>query len=234
MSISTKYGRTYHYPFSPGTTSDDRINENWISDISRIKKIIHTEKMDGGNTCENGIGVFARSHAAPSTHPWDKHLKEKHSIIQKDLKDNDIELFGENMYAQHSIIYPRLDSHYYIFAVRQLDMWLSWEEVKWYAEFFEFPTVPELGTHDILITSPNEIARFVVETSKQPSVFGSQQYVNGVLEDCTREGIVTRNVDEYPVNKFKQNVFKYVRKGHVTTDEHWSRNWKRARLIHEY
>lgn len=25
MSISQKYGRTYHYPFSPGTTSDDRI-----------------------------------------------------------------------------------------------------------------------------------------------------------------------------------------------------------------
>jgi len=23
--LSEKYGRTYHYPFSPGTTSDDRI-----------------------------------------------------------------------------------------------------------------------------------------------------------------------------------------------------------------
>ena len=28
MSISRKYGRTYHYDFSPGTTSDDRINRN--------------------------------------------------------------------------------------------------------------------------------------------------------------------------------------------------------------
>ncbi|NHX34665.1 2'-5' RNA ligase, partial [Escherichia coli] len=26
---SRKYGRTYHYPFSPGTTSDDRINSYW-------------------------------------------------------------------------------------------------------------------------------------------------------------------------------------------------------------
>ncbi|WP_233507281.1 hypothetical protein [Adhaeribacter pallidiroseus] len=25
MNISQKYGSTYHYPFSPGTTSDDRI-----------------------------------------------------------------------------------------------------------------------------------------------------------------------------------------------------------------
>lgn len=27
--ISEKYGRTYHYPFSPGTTSDDRINHTY-------------------------------------------------------------------------------------------------------------------------------------------------------------------------------------------------------------
>ncbi|EJZ1806019.1 2'-5' RNA ligase, partial [Escherichia coli] len=26
MNTQLKYGRTWHYPFSPGTTSDDRIN----------------------------------------------------------------------------------------------------------------------------------------------------------------------------------------------------------------
>ena len=35
--ISEKYGRTYHYPFSPGTTSDDRINQTYWEDIQRIK-----------------------------------------------------------------------------------------------------------------------------------------------------------------------------------------------------
>ena len=34
--ISEKYGRTYHYPFSPGTTSDDRINHTYWEDIQRI------------------------------------------------------------------------------------------------------------------------------------------------------------------------------------------------------
>ena len=38
---------------------------------------------------------------------------------------------------------------------------------------------------------------------------------------------------EYPVSEFARNVFKYVRKEHVKTDEHWTRNWKRARLIWE-
>ena len=31
--LSEKYGRTYHYPFSPGTTSDDRINHTQIRSL---------------------------------------------------------------------------------------------------------------------------------------------------------------------------------------------------------
>ena len=49
--ISEKYGRTYHYPFSPGTTSDDRINHTYWEDIQRIRTLVHTEKLDGENNC---------------------------------------------------------------------------------------------------------------------------------------------------------------------------------------
>ena len=68
--ISEKYGRTYHYPFSPGTTSDDRINHTYWEDIQRIRTLVHTEKLDGENNCLSQWGVFARSHAAPTTSPW--------------------------------------------------------------------------------------------------------------------------------------------------------------------
>ncbi len=47
MSISTKYGRTFHYDFSLGTTSDDKINRKWRSDIQKFDTLIHTEKLDG-------------------------------------------------------------------------------------------------------------------------------------------------------------------------------------------
>jgi hypothetical protein len=50
----------------------------------------------------------------------------------------------------------------------------------------------------------------------------------------TMEGIVTRNAAAYPADAFAQNVFKYVRKGHVKTDEHWTKKWKRAPLKNEY
>lgn len=232
MSISKKYNRTYHYPFSPGTTSDDRINHTYWDDLQKINRVIHTEKLDGENTCMNGIGIFARSHAAPTLHPWAEYLKPKFSMMQADLRKSDLEIFGENLYATHSIVYPNLPSHFHMFAVRSQDMWLSWEEVCWYAEFFEFPVVPVL--HDMHPTAniDEEIYQaLVLHYAAQPSVFGSIDPYTG--EICTREGIVTRNILEYPVDQFQHNVMKFVRKGHVKTDEHWTRNWKRAPLIHE-
>jgi hypothetical protein len=226
-----KYGRTYHYDFSPGTTSDDRINFNWRKDILSFDKILHTEKLDGENTCLSPLGVFARSHAAPTIHPWANHLKIKHSLLVNDLKKNNLEIFGENLYAVHSIIYPKLESHFYVFGIRVLDMWLSWEETKWYSEFFDLQVVPELGLED---TNELEIEKNVLELAKQESVFGSQQNnVHSICNTCTREGIVSKNPNEILVSDFSKNVFKYVRKNHVQTDVHWSKNPMRAKLIWE-
>ena len=232
MSISTKYGRTYHYDFSPGTTSDDRINHNWRNDVQKFKTIIHTEKLDGENTCLSELGVFARSHAAPTLHPWADHLKIKQRIISNDLKENNIEIFGENLYAIHSIIYPKLEHHFYVFAIRVLDKWLSWDEVKWYAEFFDFPVVPELSIQN---TNDTElIKKTVMGISSLPSIFESIQNKTSPPKICTREGIVSRNIEEYNVESFAQNVFKFVRKNHVQTDEHWSKTITRAMLKHEW
>ncbi len=226
----SKYGRTYHYDFSPGTTSDDRINFNWRKDILSFDNILHTEKLDGENTCLSPLGVFARSHAAPTIHPWADYLKIKHALLVNDLKQNDLEIFGENLYAIHSIIYPKLESHFYVFGIRVLDMWLSWEETKWYAEFFDLQIVPELS---LKTTNELEIEKDVLEFAKQESIFGSLQNNMEKLEPCTREGVVSKNPNEIPVSEFSKNVFKYVRKNHVKTDIHWSKNPARATLIWE-
>jgi hypothetical protein len=232
MSISRKYGRTFHFDFSPGTTSDDRINSKWRTEIKQFEKVVHTEKLDGENTCLSELGVFARSHAEPTRHAWSNHLKEKQSLIVNDLKSMNLEIFGENVYAIHSIIYPKLDAHFYVFGVRILDKWLSWEETKWYAEMFDFPVAPELGFQ--LTTDPELIKQEVLRLSNEESVFGSLQNNSNPLRPCTREGLVTRNIEEYDVDSFAKNVFKFVRKDHVQTDVHWSKTITRARLVHEY
>ena len=224
MSLSRKYGRTFHYPFSPGTTSDDRINHYYWEDVSAIEKIVHTEKLDGENTCLNQYGVFARSHVAPTVHPWANYLKERWHLIKNDL--GDLEIFGENLYAIHSIRYANLEHHFYVFGVRVLDQWLSWEEVQFYAALLDFPTVPELRIVEPIGQPIFEKTALAIVN--QPSIFDS--FDVHTQEPCVMEGIVSRNADGYMVDNFKKNVFKYVRKDHVKTDEHWTRNWKRAPL----
>lgn len=224
--LSQKYGRTYHYPFSPGTTSNDRFNHTYWEDIQKIETLLHTEKLDGENNCLNQYGVFARSHVAPTTSHWTIQLRERWVLLKNDL--GDIELFGENIYAIHSIEYKRIEEYYFIFAVRQMDKWLSWEEVKFYAAIFDFPTVPELAIESTTDLTKEALQLEIENWAQEESVFGSLNPLTG--EDCTREGVVSRNVSEYPVAEFMHNVFKYVRKGHVKTDAHWTRNWKRAKL----
>jgi hypothetical protein len=228
MSISRKYGRTYHYPFSPGTTSDDRINPDYWQHISKHEKIVHTEKLDGENNCLSRYGVFARSHAAPTTSSWTRVIRVRWDLIKNDL--GDLEIFGENLYAVHSIEYKKLEHYYYVFAVRIHDQWLSWEEVQFYAAMFDFPTVPVLNL--VAPTDENSLQDEVLQLASESSVFESFDMITGAA--CEREGIVSRNALGFAVDCFERNVFKYVRKGHVKTDEHWTRNWHRAKLCWEY
>ena len=94
--MTDKYGRTYHLPFSPGVTNDDRINKDWFEDVKVMSRILWTEKLDGENTCLSRSGVYARSHAAPTTSPWSKWIRNDWSQKSYDI-DEDIEIFGENL-----------------------------------------------------------------------------------------------------------------------------------------
>lgn len=234
MNLSRKYGangKTFHVPWSEGTDSTDRKNWNYWTDIQQIKKLVFTAKLDGEGSCLNEYGVFARSHAAPSDKPWSAYLRQKHTVMVHDLRRDQVEIFGESMYAIHSIEYPKLDEHFKVFAVRHLDQWLSWEEVKWWAAVFDLSVVPELSVQPTSDFTEASLEKYVKELNAQPEVFGSYDVVDN--KPCTREGIVFRNVEGFHVNAFVQNVMKMVRRGHVKTDERWERLWKIAYLKHE-
>jgi hypothetical protein len=94
----------------------------------------------------------------------------------------------------------------------------------------DLPVVPEIK----LMPAPLDKSQFekdVVALAQGAGAFGPHDIITG--KPSTMEGIVTRNTGEFPVEQSSMNVFKYVRKGHVKTDEHWTRNWKRARLNNE-
>ncbi|MEI6949010.1 RNA ligase family protein [Paraflavisolibacter sp. H34] len=228
MALSEKYGRTGHYPFSPGATHDDRVHTHYWHDLQAIGQLVHTEKLDGENNCLSRHGVFARSHAAPTTSPWTATLRQYWQQVKHDL--GFLEVFLENLYAVHSLRYRQLEHHFYVFAIREHDRWLSWEETQFYAALLDLPVVPQLAV-ERPPASREAFERSLVQLASGPGAFAPVEACSGL--PATMEGIVSRDAAGYPTADFAHRVFKYVRKGHVTTDAHWTRHWKRAPLKQE-
>jgi hypothetical protein len=204
---SPKYNRTFHVPWSPGATSDDKIASSIDSLLN--KPIVITEKMDGSNTSLEREGCFARTHANAPTHPSFDALKALHAVCKWQIPEN-IQLFGEWCFAVHSIEYVELPHYFLLFNVRDLNnnTWASWEEVKLWAEEIQLNTVPVLfeGT----VTSEKELQQIIDSFMIKPSACGG-----------IREGIVVRIQDSFTDQAFPQSIMKCVRANHVQTSEHW-------------
>lgn len=208
---SPKYNRTFHFPFSPGATSDDKIAAS-VEKLIGVP-IVLTEKIDGSNTSLEYDGCYARTHAGAPTHPSFDMLKVLHASIKHEINP-DVQLFGEWCYAKHSIEYSELPGYFLLFNVRYLNYtldladWASWEEVEFWAKEIGVSTVPVLfkGT----INSEKELKTLVESFMTQPSACGG-----------IREGVVARVQREFKDDDFDTCVLKCVRKNHVNTSAHW-------------
>lgn len=213
-----KYPRTYHLPFSPGLTNDDRkVEEGWETLLNET--IVITEKLDGEGNSLSNQDVYARSHGAPTRSPWSRNLWDVggvHSQIKRFLADDEM-IFGENLYGIHSIEYDKLTDYYHLFAVRNEKEWYSWDEVKEMASIMGIPHVPELEIKKF--NSVDELKERILYWMSQGSRYGD-----------TIEGIVVRNINSFPLEDFSRNVVKYVRPHHVQTDQFWAKNWKKASI----
>lgn len=210
-----KYFRTYHLPYSPGATSDDKIAKSVDSVIG--VPIIISEKMDGENNSLTNRGTYARSHADFTISPWSEEVRKIQRSIGNYLHEG-LFLFGEGMAGIHSIEYQRLTSYFYLFGVNDNDFWLSWDEVKEYSFLLDIPTVPVL--FEGIINNEKELESIVNNLVSKESQLG------GLLE-----GIVIRTQDGFRTEDTDKKILKWVRKDHVTTDTHWNKNWKKAKLI---
>lgn len=225
-----KYPRTYHLPYSPGATKDDKKLGRktgflkWF-DYYKGQEIVITEKLDGENTCFTKQDVYARSHGAPTRSPWSRNLWDPSDglywKVQSKIGPYE-SMFGENLYGEHSIHYDKLPCYWFMFACywEDCDYWCSWDDVKMSADILNVPTVPELWRGKI--TSEEQLKELVDKYVNEPSLFGPQ-----------REGVVVRVTKTFRGDDFPHYVCKWVRSNHVTTDEHWTRHWKKAKLIND-
>jgi len=223
MENNSKYPRTYHLPFSPGATSDDkRLQDGWF-DFYKGKEVVFTEKLDGENTAMNCVDVYARSHSAPTRSPWSRNLWDTYDGLYwkvKNLIGPNETVYGENLYGEHSIHYDVLDAYWHMFAVNDGNLWYSWDEVKEFAEILDVPHVPELER--CVLREEGEVKEIIDELMEHTSYYACRS---------GREGVVMRITDSFPIMEFPHCVCKYVRANHVQTDEHWTKNWKKAQLI---
>ena len=79
----SKYPRTYHFNWSPGSTNDDRISDS-VDHLIGIDIVI-TEKLDGSNSSITKNGVYGRSHVDFSKNPWDREMWNIYYKIKNDL-----------------------------------------------------------------------------------------------------------------------------------------------------
>lgn len=192
-----KYPRTKHLPFSEGVCSDDKI----LYDLSSFegKEIIITEKRDGENTTMTSKYIYARSLDS-NNHPSRNWVKGLWGNIRYDIPYN-WRICGENLYAKHSIEYNELDTYFEVFNIwTDSNVCLSWDDTIEWCELLGLKTVPVIyrGVFDIEL-----LKNIKLNTEKQ-------------------EGFVIRIADSFKYSNFGYCVAKWVRSGHVQTDEHWS------------
>lgn len=211
------YPRTPHLPYSPGGTSDDKRLES--SEHFLNKHVIITEKLDGGCTLLQDGQVYARSVNVGSSHEsfdFIKRIYAEKCNVCPGLKH--FSLYGENLYAVHSIEYKKLFNPFYLFHVLFSGNFWGWDGVKGFASTYGFLTVPEIfrGT----FKTETQLQIWMEENIKNESVFGGP-----------REGFVIRTSGAFEFADFKKNMAKYVRPNHVQTDERWERNWRKQNIV---
>lgn len=215
--MSAKYPRSFHLPWSPGGTSDDKRLQSVDALIG--PEIIVTEKCDGSNLTYTSKAVFSRSHSGPPAHASFDLAKATHGRIRHLISDG-ISVFCEYCYAVHSIEYGALPEHSLVFGVRDdsSGIWWEWDMVAAQAADLGLPTVPVLfrGT----VASERELAELTTSLSAGPSAFGG-----------AREGVVVRLAGAFSDAAFSSSLGKWVRAGHVTTDEHWMHQAIRAQRL---
>lgn len=193
-----KYPRTYHLPWSEGISSDDRIIKSL--DNFEDKNVVVTVKMDGENTTMYNDYIHSRS-LNDKPH-WSKSwIKNFHAVICNDIPES-YRLVVENLYAKHSIHYKNLRDYCYGISIWENLKCLAWNDTVDYFQLLGINT-PEIlyqGTWD----------KNIIE-----SLYS--KIVNG--DEC--EGYVVRVSDSFHYKDFSKCVAKFVRKNHITSENHW-------------
>ena len=195
-----KYPKTPHLGCSPGASSKATVVDS--DSFFLNKEIVITEKMDGECTGLTSNICHARSieSADHSSRHWVKGL---HSQIKNDIPVG-WKIFGENMFAKHTIQYCNLKSYFLAFNVWNNNMeCLDWETTnEWFDKLgLSSPKCLYLG-----VCEKNTIKRFSDDFNSDKN---------------KAEGFVVRTTSSFKYDRFGTHVAKWVKKDFIQTKHDW-------------
>ena len=200
-----KYPRTYHLPWSPGATVDDKV----LSDVSSFigKDVVISIKMDGESSSVYPDYFHARSIDSDN-HESRNWVKNYCARFQHDIPKGWRVCF-ENLYALHTIHYHNLTSYINGISIwNEFNVCLNWDNTLEWFQLFDIPPVPILY-------------RGIFDVKKI-------REIESRLDLSIQEGYVIRLASEFKYQDFKTSVAKFVRKGHVVDDDS---HWKTKKVI---
>ncbi len=187
----TRYQRTYHLPWSH-LTKDDRMLPGTAAFDGQ--EVVVTTKMDGANVSLYPDYIHGRS-TKPLAGPESSMVKALHAQIRHDIPAG-WRLCGENLYAKHSIFYPRLPAYFLLFSVwDDRNECLAWDETLDWAAMLGVTPVPTLY-------------RGVWDEKRIRALFPPP---GGSGESGEMEGYVVRLARRFSYGEFRRASAKFVR-----------------------
>ena len=196
-----KYPRISHLPWSESADEDDIILNTAEHFAGRT--VVITEKMDGENTTVYYNGYTHARSCDASYHESRTWMKAEAARIGHQLPLG-WRVCGENLFAKHSIYYENLRNYFYLFGVfNDENLCANWSSTQHWANTLNVPTVPVIH-YGLFEDFDHNEWRSKTDTDKV-------------------EGYVIRLAETFPYADFGKSIAKWVRKNHVKTDQHWTK-----------
>jgi hypothetical protein len=204
-----KYPSTPHLTWSPEKHRDDSYHPD--ESTFEGEEVVVLEKMDGENLNIYPNGDWhARSIETPY-HPTREWAGRVAGEVGYKLPDG-WRVCAENLYGKHSIKYTDLRDYVQVFnVVNDENRVVSWDAIEEWCELLELEHVPVLWE--------GKFDRDLISSWTEEDV--------NEMAGRESEGYVVRVKRSFPVEQFEYHVGKWVRSGHVQTDEHWLRKWEK-------
>lgn len=193
-----KAPRTFHLPWSPGRGNDDKVQHDLTA--LREGEVVITLKMDGESTTIYPDGHSHARSVTSSPHPSRDHIRALAARLAYDMPPR-LRVLGENLWATHSIAYSALPALFLVHSIWEDDRCLSWDDTEEWAALMDLITVP------VIYRGP------MLDEAALDSLFAPHA--------AEHEGYVMRTSAEFGYADYRTHVAKWVRAGHVQTDEHW-------------